>query len=542
MLPTLRSPQRRLFTLFALPTLTAALLFVAVPAEAGPPGSSRAPRGPAVPGAPRAPRAPGPAATASPAMTPPSRTPSPTAQPPGALPGRSPHTGLPGCVDREARKERLEHLRRVSGTPTGTSAAGAPSAPTTQGPSRPAQPRAETRTSRAVLIAERVRYAGDLARVDYRIPVTNLTDRVLEWQKTFGMDPRAEVVAASILDDQEGHVYARTLPRATARRIYDDCVRPRTMQDPLLLERAKRDELALTLWPVPPRSTVTLHISFVTPLRIRHGERIYRDVLQAYGLAAGKQTRTVVELVEEFTKHPDAVPHMPVPGLQVHPDGGYRARGPVTPTSAGSAVPAAPFSDAIVVPGGGLGKFVGVWGFDAQRFLEERGITPRVGLRIHFEGRAGGASRITPAVTDAAAEGQLMTARFVRGLRAVAFRIRVVDESGKALLSETVEVGAERWEGDADLEAAVAAWHRAELVRRVFEWAGSDELRRAKALRFACRIGVLGHGTAGLAIPSRERLRLNAENRSDFFRRNTTLGNVSREGDVFQPPAGSVDR
>ncbi|MDJ0976272.1 MAG: hypothetical protein QNJ98_17560 [Planctomycetota bacterium] len=470
------------------------------------------------------------------------------------------------------RKEELDDMRKRDKLPT------AP-APATPGEPMPGQGQGPQRAPSLVGMHHgSVGIVGDLARVDLTLTVTNQnTIGSVEWRQTYAVDPRAEVIGAVLRRRTGAPILARTLTLGDARRIYDEArtLRPRRVpnrtrrpsrgRDPLRLERLAQDRLSIVVFPVDAGETVSIDLTFVTPLRGRGAHRIYEDVMGGRGLepqvvqpnqpARPKPQR---ERPTTFVRTPDKaqwivrthglVLDAEPEGMKLAEewaDGTLRFTG-VAHTTADSRRPSIPMivpqpeNVAISVRSGGFGNRTALWRFDPKSYLESKGITPSRGIELRLLGHGKETSRIAP-WSFHAHDDPLPVAAHVRSVkRGLRYTVQVLDKDGNEIRRFEERLPIRTVPVQNELEVALTGWHRAALVRRVNDWAEGDAKRRVHALRYAVDVGVLVQGTAALAVPNAELRMISRESRRLYRQDGAVLGAQRREADLKVPPSGSM--
>ena len=413
----------------------------------------------------------------------------------------------------------------------------------------------------------------DLARVDLTLEIVSRVDRDEAWQRTFEIDPQAEVVGASLRRGTASPIHARTLTVADARRIYGEVITPRAprtplpwRKDPLRVERTARGRLAVSVWPIGPGETVRVRLEFVTPLRGRGLRRDYRDVIQGdLGESApGPGAPGAAPVVTEGDL-------LPAPALSfavktdwvVSPGSLELAAAPIGMKAAGRAagklrfvgapggpdrVPTIPFRAprapraALAVPGAGLDAHVALWHFDPIDFLQSHGIEVPREATLRLLREAGSTSRIAPWTFGADGDPLPVTAKLMPESETLRYRVEVSLPSGEVVAVVPVEHPVFRERLGTAREGAITGWHRASLVRRVLDWADEDpEARTARAIDYAVDLGVLVQGTAALAVPRAELRRVSLRSRKQYHHDGAALGAPRREADLKWPPPGSMD-
>ncbi len=491
--------------------------------------------------------------------------------PSGRIPGSLPTYG---GADREARREHLDQ-------PIAEQSATAPTAPPTRGPAAPdsGPPAADASENvpTTVVHARRgeVHFVADLAREVLTLSIQNVGSGPVEWSRVYRIDPSAEIVGAELRRGTTTTV-ARTLALEDAVRIYDEVRSPRTRprrprwrgwrnRDPLRLERTRRSELAVHVWPVEPNETVDVVLTFLSPLRGTGAERRFVDVLEGDpGPGRADDTpRTeptspdrapapgAVRDDVAWAVHPGELVLASVPtGLAVSQadghlafrsrDEGSLARFPGFDLR--STTEERPIATA--VPGGGIDRQVAVWRFDPGSWLAQHGFQQRPDLTLRLRPLTPGMDRMAPRWFGASDLARPVTARLRPDpIEAIEFEVEVLDRTGTALLRQEERVPLRRTRMDRDLEAAIAAWHRAMLAARVHEGArlSSDRGAHLEAVRFAVDQGVLMPGSAALAVPPRELRGLSDASRRLYQGDGVPLGSPRREADLRPLPRHLLD-
>lgn len=496
--------------------------------------------------------------------------PDPGGRPDRGLPGGTPGagSGLGGGFDRDARREHL-------GVTQPETAEAGPSAPTpnvrggdTEEPTQPSGPPAIVHARRG-----EVHFISDLARVDLTLSIRNISPQTLEWRRAYRIDPAAEVVGAVLRRSDSEPIVARTLTLADARRIYDEARtprRPRTPRptinrDPLRLERPRRTELSVVVWPIAPGETVDVVLTFVSPLRGQGEERRFVDVLEG-DPGAGERVRDTddgsdhprpweggILASAQWDMHPGQLVLATVPsGMEVEkgengmvvirsgeglriserPEIGFRSTTQEMQT-------------ATAVPGGGLDKKIAIWRFDPAAWLTHKGFTLRPDLTLRLRPLSVGADRMAPRWFGATDLARPVTVRLDTQVgKTLEYEVEVVDRTGTVLETATESIALRRTRTDAILEAAIGGWHRAMLAGRVLEGArlSGDGAAMQRAVAFAVDQGVLLPGSAALALPSRERRALSAASRALYDRDGVPLGAPRREADLRPVPRDLLDK
>jgi hypothetical protein len=483
---------------------------------------------------------------------------------PPAAPGRS--GGSRG--DLGNRRARTRWLRDSGGQPQ---ASGAPTAPSTPRGTPAAPPRD---AALVYLHHGSVRMVGGLARVDLTLEVRNPTARALEWSRTYAVDPAAEVIGAVLLRRNEIPLIARTLTGPDAARCYAQVrtprrERPRTRpprsRDPLMVQRPQSDRLAIRVWPVAAHETVRVKLAFVTPLRGHGAHRTYVDVMggPVHGPDAPRRISrpetpreprhvTMVDARADWLMSPGNLVLSSAPATGMTLDGQVGGRLQFRGTAAtrpDQPAPTVPFLSpelphhALLVGARSWHGRVAVWRFDPRGFLAAKGFVVGPELRLRLRPVKGNCRHVAPAVFAARGEPLPVTAQLVDAdADALRYEVDVLDPRGVVLAHEDVALPLRRDDVDGDLAAAVTGWHRAQLAKRVFRWAGALAGRRTQALRYAVDLGVLLPGTAALGIPPAERNRLTSHLRRLYLTDGVPLGAPRGEADLKLAPLGSLDR
>ena len=118
----------------------------------------------------------------------------------------------------DERRERTKRLRDLAGDQTPTPAT---TTPTPANPRRPRPaPQPQGDASLVHLHHGSVRMVAGLARVDLTLEVRNMGPRQMEWQRTYAIDPDAEIIGAVLRRETEDPITARTLNAPSAHQIY----------------------------------------------------------------------------------------------------------------------------------------------------------------------------------------------------------------------------------------------------------------------------------------------------------------------------------
>lgn len=484
-----------------------------------------------------------------------------------ALPGKAGGGSL--LDERRARTKRLRELQPLTnGAPSVTS----PTVPTPR--RRPPTPQPTRDTSLVHLHHGSVRMVAGLARVDLTLEVQNIGPQVLEWQRTYAIDPSAELIGAVLKRANEDPIRARTLITGDALRVYARIRTPppsRTPRnrdrDPLMLTRERNDELRIQIWPINPQETVRVQLTFVTPLRGEGAKRTYVDVMGGpakrdtpnprlsrpeRGNAPPSRAPAMVDQKAEWLMQPGelVLSSAPAEGMQLRGEAGgklrFTGKAATTPTEP---APRVPFlskqrsPEAVLVGSGSYAGRIATWRFDPRAYLVSHGFTVYDSLTVHLIEGKGSCNRLAPNTFDATAEPRPVTARVnSRTARKLEYRVEVRDSAGRLITRSDETLPLVRNDLDAELEGAISGWHRAQIVRRVFAWAHTDARRQAGAQRFAVDMGVLVPGSAAIAIPVAEKRRLTAELRRLYESDGVPLGAQRREADLKSPPRGALKR
>ncbi len=471
----------------------------------------------------------------------------------------------------DERRERTKRLRELSGPSTATPPA--TTTPTASAPRRRPTPPAPRRDLSLVHLHHgSVRMVAGLARVALTLEVQNPTRRVMEWERTYAIDPAAEIIGAVLKRLGEDPIRARTLTTADARRVYARIRTPppsRTPRgrnrDPLLVARERNDRLRVQIWPINPGETVRVELTFVTPLRGEGAHRTYVDVMGGPTRKSSKTPRlTRPERSNERPRRPASmVDHkadwLVQPGelvLSSAPATGMTLSGQAggklhftgkAVTTQDKPAPRLPLlskqrsAAAVLVGSGSYAGRIATWRFDPRAYLVSKGFTVYDTLTVRLVPVRGSCRRLAPDTFAATAEPRPVTARVAsRTAKDLSYRVEVLDEGGQVVIGFDESVPLVRKELDTELEGAISGWHRAQLVRHVFGWAANDAARRSAAQRFAVDMGVLVPGSAAIAIPVAEKARLTRELRRLYETDGVPLGAQRREADFTQVPKGAL--
>ncbi len=386
----------------------------------------------------------------------------------------------------------------------------------------------------AVLHHDRVRFIGDLARADLTLSIRNLGKVVSEWERTFVIDKSAEIISAELLRAKGPGTVAKVLPAEQARRSYTSIRDWRERRDPLLVERNQRNRLTIAVWPLAPGEIVRVKLSFTSELHVADGKKLYHDVVRVRKERTATVTQSVVPAarfapIAQWTTDPrtDVLAPRPVGLARDVPSGAWRVPGSKDDTN-------------LAVNMGAYGARVALWRFDPARYLASHDIQPTRALSLRLVPVANDARSLVPSSFEALGDAKPVTARMTTRRD----RLRYVVEvwNGSRLIHKSTEATElDRVRRGPALEDAVRAYHLGRLAAQVTAWAGDDEHRKREALQYVMDLGVLGHGTAGLAVPSAELRRLDRSQRR-AYQRFGTLGARRGEADFLRPPEGSVPK
>jgi hypothetical protein len=486
-----------------------------------------------------------------------------------ALPGNSTAKKGGGSLLDE-RRERTRRLRELQPRTGGAPAASSPTTPTPR--RRPPTPAPTRDTSLVHLHHGSVRMVAGLARVDLTLEVQNIGPQVLEWGRTYAIDPSAELIGAVLKRANEDPIHARTLTTDDARRVYARIRTPppsRTPRnrnrDPLMLTRERNDELRIQIWPINPQETVRVELTFVTPLRGEGAKRTYVDVMGGPAKNDSKNPR--LSRPERGNARPGRAPAMvdhkaewlmqpgelvlssaPAEGMHLRGEAGGKLRFTgMAATTSSEPAPRVPFltkqrsPEAVLIGSGSYAGRIATWRFDPRAYLVSRGFTLYDTLTVHLIETRGSCDRLAPHTFEATAEPRPVTARLSsRTARLLQYRVEVRDQAGRIITRSDETLPLVRKDLDKELEGAISGWHRAQVVRRVFAWAHTDASRQAHARRFAVDMGVLVPGSAAIAIPETEKRRLTRELRRLYESDGVPLGAQRREADFTQVPKGAL--
>lgn len=480
---------------------------------------------------------------------------------PGA-PGGINRPARPDVRDRDARKDHLDRVTGGGGTTPSTMPTG----------ERPIPPTVRRDGALVGRHHGSVRIIADLARVEVDLSISNPTTTVLEWRETYALDPEAEVIGAVLHRDGNPATDAQTLELAMARQIYEEVrqsytpprptPRPTRPRDPLRLERLTPDRLGISLFPVMPRETVRISLTFVTPLRGNGVHRVYEDVLGgADGSTRLRRSPAPTTPGPSIRERGDAaVWDIQATGLvldqvptgmnleEENADGRIRLSGRVSaePGAGRASFPfmvAKPIERALFVKTGSLGTGTAVWRFDPVAWLRSHGHEHNTGVTFEILSDSKQTSWIAPNRFHIADEARPVSARVARGARKVELEIVAKEvETGKVIVRAPLAIKIDRPKLDRAAEGAISGYHRAQLVRRVQDWAQFDPKLQAQAIRYGVEAGVLVAGTAALAIPPSDLRRISSASRRRYRESGAPLGAQRREAAWVSPPRAAVQR
>ena len=486
--------------------------------------------------------------------------------------GVGPGLGRGGDVLRD-RRARNDHLRRVAPQQQSNNAAASRRAPTPR-PTQPNPPNANPTQPQAAppsvvhLRKGNVRMVADLARVDYSLSVQNVGATTIEWRRSYSIDPAAQVIGAVLHRPGIAPVTSRTLTLADARRIYQETRtprRPRTRtprrpRDPLRLERVRRSQLDVIVWPIQPNETIRIALTFVTPLRGHGDTRQFIDVIEGTEQAGDRTPvrpeetapetdvgvdENLIAAHTEWLVHPGELQVTGIP-TGMRPAGSEDGMLRFVP---GKDLPRRPTMDfrrtreapsARIVQGGGFGKRVAVWRFDPQEFLRDRGFVNYPELSVRIVPKSKRMQRVAPNTFLGTDDPRPVTAVLRETPERVNYVVEVLGREGDVIDTFDRSIHARTVRYDRDLVGAITGWHRAMLVERVFDWARMNGSHN-QAVAFAVDMGVLRPGTAALAVPPRERARLSPRSIRLYDNDGVPLGAQRREADMRPVPKGALD-
>src|SRR3954453_5778920 len=166
------------------------------------------------------------------------------------------------------------------------------------------------------------RIEGQVATTHVTQVFRNETGMVLEGTYFFPI-PKGATVSDFAIWDGDRRLAGEVRPREEARRIYDGIVRRR--RDPGLLEYAGEELFQASIFPINPRSTKKLELTYTQVLRAEGGTVGYR-----YPLGVGRNASPVEHLngsVEIVARDPLRTVYSPSHAVDVHrSDGERRAR------------------------------------------------------------------------------------------------------------------------------------------------------------------------------------------------------------------------
>ena len=490
-----------------------------------------------------------------------------------SIPGKSGATGGKLLEERRARKRRLEELGSTDTRPQA-----ARSTPTTPAPSRPTNggrrrggdlpmPPPTPDTSLVHMHHGKVQIFADLARVDLMLEVQNVGQAVMEWRRTYAIDPAAEVIGATLMRRNQLPIRARTLTTFDAFQCYArirtppvtrPTPRPRRPRDPLLVSRPQRDELHVQIWPIAVDETIRVELTFVTPLRGKGIRRIYRDVMGGPTVdeprARDERPSRVGSMVDhkaDWLMNPGTLvlSSAEPAGMQLDGKaGGHLKFTGVASTRRSEPAPTVPFltkrktTHAQLIDHRTLSSRIAVFRFDPAAYLKQKGFVLTRGMKLQLKAVRGETRRLAPNVFGADDEARPITGQVIKPKAAVfPYKVRVLDRHGNEVVTFDEALPLARPEVDRAMQAAVGGWHRAQIARRVFDWAGVHGRKREEATRYAVDLGVLMPGISAIAIPPNERERLTPRLRRLYQTDGVPLGAPRREADVKQPPHGAFD-
>ena len=500
------------------------------------------------------------------------------------VPGKSGATGGKLLEERRRRTRRLNELsgqnRDEASRSTPTRPAPTPARPSNGGRRRGGEvpmPPPTPDTSLVHLHHGRVRMFEGLARVDLTLEVQNVGSAVMEWRKTYAIDPAAEVIGAVLERRNQSPIHARTLTRFDALQCYSRVRmppptrerRPRRPRDPLLVTRPQRDQLAIQIWPIAADETIRVELTFVTPLRGEGVRRTYRDVMggpmretprpaDRPSEREGHAPRPGVMVGHEFVDHradwlmqPGELVLSSVAPDGMHLDGevaGQLKFTGIASTRRTEPAPSVPFlakrrsTHAQLTGERTLSARVAVFRFDPAEYLKRKGFVLARGMQLELKAVRGRTRRLAPNRFAADGEPRPVAGQLVKaGDEVFPFAVRVLDRHGNEVVTFDEAKPLARPELDEAMRDAVGGWHRAQLAKRVFDWAGVHGGKRDEAVRYAVDLGVLMPGIAAIAIPANERERLTPRLRRLYSSDGVPLGAPRREADVKQPPAGAFE-
>lgn len=495
-----------------------------------------------------------------------------------SIPGKSGATGGTLLEERRARKKRLDELGGGDNRPETFRAprpAPAGDAPTgrrgRQGGDLP-MPAPTPDTSLTHMHHGKVHMFGGLARVDLTLEVQNVGRAVMEWRRTYAIDPAAEVIGATLMRRNQLPIRARTLTTFDAFQCYArirtppvtrPTPRPRRPRDPLLVSRPQRDELHVQIWPIAVDETIRVELTFVTPLRGEGIRRTYRDVMggptrehprMTQPDELREQPRRVGSMVDhkaDWLMHPGTLVLSTAKpdGMRLAGDAGGRLKFTgMAATRPTDPAPTVPFlskrktTHAQLVGHRTLASRIAVFRFDPAAYLKQKGFVLTRGMTIKLGAVRGETRRLAPNAFEADGEPRPVTGQVIEAkAESFPYQVRVIDRHGNEVVTFDETLPLARPEVDKAMQAAVGGWHRAQIARRVFASAGAHGRKREEATRYAVDLGVLMPGIAAIAIPANERERLTPRLRRLYQTDGVPLGAPRREADVKQPPHGAFD-
>ena len=494
------------------------------------------------------------------------------------IPGRSGASGSELLEERRRRTRRLQELDPNRNQPSAATTGPRRPAPTAPAGGRRGRggelpmPAPTPDTSLVHLHHGKVKMFAGLARVDLTLEVQNVGTAVMEWRRSYAIDPAAEVIGAVLMRRNQSPIVARTLTTGDAMQCYArirtppvtrPTPRPRRPKDPLLVTRPQRDQLDIQIWPIAADETIRVELTFVTPLRGNGVRRTYRDVMGGPMREVPRVTRPS-EANEQPPRPGTMVDHkadwLMQPGDLVlssaQPDGmvldgkagGQLKFTGVASTRSTEPAPSVPFlvkrksTHAQLVDSRTLSSRIAILRFDPDAYLKEKGFVLTRGMRLQLKAVRGESRRLAPNEFKAGDEPRPVTGQLIRPKADLfQYKVRVLDRHGNEVLVFDEKKPIARPEVDKAMQAAVGGWHRANLATRVFRWAGVHNRHRTEATRYAVDLGVLMPGISAIAIPANERERLTPRLRRLYETDGVPLGAPRREADVKQPPHGAFD-
>lgn len=492
------------------------------------------------------------------------------------VPGKSGATGGKLLEERRRRTRRLDELsdqdRPEAARSTPTTPRPTPSRPTGGRRGRGGEvpmPPPTADTSLVHMHHGKVQMFAGLARVDLTLEVQNVGASVMEWRRTYAIDPACEVIGAVLERRNQLPIKARTLTRFDAFQCYSRIrmppprrsqPTPRRPRDPLLVSRPQRDELHIQIWPIAVEETIRVELTFVTPLRGDGARRTYRDVMGGPMRESPRPTPreeraprggTMVDHKADWLMQPgELVLSNATPvGMQLDGEvaGQLKFTG-VASTRSHEPAPSVPFltkrrsAHAQLTGERTLSARIAVFRFDPAGYLKRKGFVLTRGMTLQLGAVRGQTKRLAPNRFKASDEPRPVTGQVVRAKAdTFPFVVRVLDRHGNEVVTFQESKPLARPELDEAMRDAVGGWHRAQIAQRVFDWAGVHGRKRGEATRYAVDLGVLMPGIAAIAIPANERERLTPRLRRLYTTDGVPLGAPRREADVKQPPHGAFD-